>query len=216
MNTASSYASHGASALSELTQPSHPSSLLPCGTSLLAGVFPAVDLLVCRVRACSSFFYFQALAPCYNSAPARSLAFLSVHLPAARTGPRERSSARFPARSVPGSRSPALLPVPGRSSAARPWPPSSFLLAPISLAACVVEAPRAVHSPWLLVAARPNSDPLRAHRTASLDRPSFHGCSRSPCVGRAGPSSAMASHLRCPSFPCSHGDFPLEFLPVHA
>jgi hypothetical protein len=29
---------------------------------------------------------------------ARSLAFLSVHLPAARTGPHERSSARFPAR----------------------------------------------------------------------------------------------------------------------
>jgi hypothetical protein len=104
------------------------------------------------------------------------------------------------------------------------WSPLPARLSQAPMASFFPELPHvaplarisSLRSPWLPVAARPNSDPLRAHRTVSLDRPSFHGCSRGPSVGRAEPSSAMASCRRCPCFPCSHGDFPLEFLPVRA
>jgi hypothetical protein len=60
-----------------------------------------------------------------------------------------------------------------------------------------------LRSPWLPAAARPSSDPLRAHRTASLDRPSFHGCSRIPSVGRVDLLAAGGSGPGCRrALPC--------------
>ena len=162
-----------------------PCSLLLWLVSLSLCSPARVPLSACRVRpsvpACRGFL------PCALLVAPSAMVATSA----------SRASPVIPARSVPGSSSSAFLPAPGRSSAARPWPPSSFLLAPTSLHGCRAEVP----SPQVPSCARPARGAPLPWPLLPCAQPLLSLCAREararPCAAGLTWISPMASI--CPS-----------------